>query len=162
MSDIYCFEMGFAALLDVSLWVEWLGILANPATFFGLFIAGVAAIYAIRQHRENIIESRRSVAYELYPQYLSLCFEHPEFARGFERPTKKYDIQYERYCWFISSALFAFEQILHTESQKNTWIKTIKSQLSFHKEHLIRSSTIRNELWDNDLQKIINELISQP
>ncbi|MBL0596857.1 hypothetical protein JD516_03350 [Aeromonas jandaei] len=162
MSNTYCFKMGLAALLDVSLWVEWLGILANLATFFGLFIAGVAAIYAIRQHKENIIESRRSVAYELYQNYLSLCFEHPEFARGFKRPTNKSDKQYERYCWFISSALFAFEQILHTESQKDTWSKTIKYQLSFHKEHLIRSSTVRNELWDDELQKIIDRVINQP
>ncbi|MFM5446393.1 hypothetical protein ACET9C_02785 [Aeromonas veronii] len=162
MNNIYCFKMGLAALLDVSLWVEWLGILANLATFFGLFIAGVAAIYAIRQHKENIIESRRSVAYELYQNYLSLCFEHPEFARGFKRPTNPSDTKYEQYCWFISSALFAFEQILHTESQKETWSKTIKSQLSFHKEHLIRSSTIRNELWDDELQNLIDEVISQP
>lgn len=154
--------MGIAALLDVSLWVNWLSILANIATFLGFFIAGTAAIYAMKQHKESIMESRRTAAYSIYQQYLILCFDNPDLARGFAKLDVKNDKRYEEYCWFVSSALFAFEQIIHTEANRSTWKKTIKAQLLYHKKHLTNSSTIKNKLWEEELQKIIDSVISQP
>lgn len=88
-----------------------------------------------------------------------MCIDMPLFAYGLDKPNSR-TIEYGQYCWFVSSMLFTFEQILETNSPDQKWQDTIKSQLLIHKNFLSISSTVRKRNWNNNLQKIIDEVIS--
>lgn len=160
--DVTCFYTGWSALLDIDLWIKWMELLSTIAT---VIIAGLALYVAHRQLnlgwkqlKSNKLEARSATAHDLYHQYLTLCIERPEFAYGMNKPEER-NVEYGRYCWFASSMLFTFEQILEAVPTDDKWQATIKSQLSIHKEWLSSSSTVREKQWDDSLQLLIDEVI---
>jgi hypothetical protein len=160
--NVTCFYTGWSALLDVELWVKWMEIFSSTAT---VVIAGLALYVAHnqlnlgwKQLKNNRDEARSATAHSLYHQYLTLCIEKPEFANGMDKPEGKTE-EYGNYCWFVSSMLFTFEQILETKATDDKWKRTIKSQLQTHHELLSTSSTVREEQWDESLQALIEEVI---
>ncbi|WP_080741118.1 hypothetical protein [Aeromonas bestiarum] len=162
-SNLTCFKTGLSALLDVDLWVQWTDIFSN---LFTVSIAGLALYIAHRQLKlgwqqlmSNRTETRNATAHNLYHQYLKLCIDMPQYSYGMEKPNHEC-IEYGRYCWFISAMLFTFEQILETMACDEKWQTTIKSQLIIHKEFLSTSSTVREKKWNNNLQKLIEDVIS--
>lgn len=158
MESIKCFEVGFSALFDASLWVKWLSILANVATIAAVIVALAAARIAYHQYISAKEESRHATASNIYHQYLLLCIEKYQFAFGMTKPQVRNQLSGE-YCWFISSMLFAFEQILEAQVNDQKWKNTIKSQLELHKEFLRDSRTVRDQEWTQELQNLINEVI---
>ncbi len=88
-----------------------------------------------------------------------MCIDMPSFAYGLDKP-KNRTIEYGQYCWFVSSMLFTFEQILETNSLDQKWQNTIKSQLLIHKNFLSISSTVGKRNWNDKLQEIIDDVIS--
>ncbi|HFP9403981.1 TPA: hypothetical protein ACHOZF_001511 [Raoultella planticola] len=158
MSNLKCFEMGWAVLLDASLWIKWLGILSNIATCVAGVIAVAAAIIAYNQLKSGRDEGRKNTAYGIYQQYLLLCINNPQFSDGMIKPVIK-NSDYGQYRWFVSSMLFSFEQILDTQKNDQQWIGTIKSQLNIHKEILKVSRTVKNNEWSTELLTIIKEVV---
>ncbi|MTF07546.1 hypothetical protein E4K08_14895 [Raoultella ornithinolytica] len=158
MSNLKCFEMGWAVLLDSSLWIKWLGILSNIATCVAGVIAVAAAIIAYNQLKSGRDEGRKNTAYGIYQQYLLLCINNPQFSDGMIKPVIK-NSDYGQYRWFVSSMLFSFEQILDTQKNDQQWIGTIKSQLNIHKEILKVSRTVKNNEWSTELLTIIKEVV---
>lgn len=158
MENIKCFEIGLAALLDASLWVKWLSILANMATILAVIVAFVAARIAYHQFLSTKEESRHATASGIYHQYLLLCIEKCHFSYGMTKPPERNQL-YGEYCWFISSMLFAFEQILEAQPNDQKWKNTIRSQLNIHKEFLKNSRTVKDEEWTHELQDLISEVI---
>lgn len=151
-----CFTTGLAAFIDINTWLKWSEIISNIVpSVIGL----VALIVAYRQLKSSSYETRNSTAYNIYHQYLVLCLEKPEFAIGMKKPSE-YNVEYGKYCWFVSSMLFAFEQIIETNSNDEKWEKTLLSQLEIHKDFLDNSSTVIEKKWNNKLQSLIEEVIS--
>lgn len=146
-----CFTTGWAALLDVSLWVNW-------ATIAAPIIAGLAIGIALYQLKESRKESRRSSAYAIYTDYLQLCFDHQKYSCGFTIESSSDEDELNQYRWFITRMLFAFEQILDVYSDDEEWVTTIKSQLKRHEWHLSNSGTIRRGEWSADLTSLVNDL----
>ena len=146
-----CFKTGWAALLDVSLLVNW-------ATIATPIVAAVAIGIALYQLKESRKESRRSSAYSIYTDYLQLCFDYQKYSGGFDITTQATQNEQYQYSWFVTKMLFAFEQILDVYSDDEEWIKTIKSQLKRHKWHLCRSGTIRRGEWSVILTSLVNDL----
>lgn len=148
--------------MDIDTWVKWIGIASSIATVIiawsALYVANKQLKLGWKQLEANIAETRNTTAHNLYHQYLSMCIDKPEFAYGMEKPEER-TIDYGKYCWFISSMLFTFEQILETNSLDKKWQSTIKSQLFRHRNFLSKSSTVRERNWNDKLQKIINEVI---
>jgi hypothetical protein len=160
-SNITCFKTGWAALLDIELWGKWVDIVSGLATISALIVAVIAACIGYNQLISNRSESRKATASAIYHQYLLLCMDNPQFSMGIEKPETRNDT-YQRYCWFVSSMLFSFEQILETQQNDPQWLETIKSQLSRHKEHLSRSGTVNNGHWDPVLTRLIAEVCDSP
>ncbi|MBK0030954.1 hypothetical protein IBT47_01540 [Erwinia sp. S43] len=158
--DLTCFKTGWSILLDIQFWIKWLGILANLATIAAVIVGIIAAWIAFRQIKSSAEESKRSTANQIYQQYLLLCFENPSFTNGLTKPSRKNE-KYSKYCWFISTMLFSFEQILEINSNDSQWIDTIESQLVRHAKHLKVSSTVRNGHWDERLNKIIKKVLAE-
>jgi len=146
-----CFDTGWAILLDLSIWERWL-------PFLALIVAIIAAKIAYSQVQVGREESRRAVANNIYQQYLTLCFEEPKFARGLVQPSVENNLEYSKYCWFVSTMLFAFEQIIETKVSDEKWNTAIKSQLLRHKDFLNKSSTVKEAQWDVRLLDIIKKL----
>lgn len=158
MENIKCFEMGIAALLDASLWVKWSSILANIGTFMAMIVAMGAAYIAYHQYISSKEETKHATASNIYQQYLLLCIDKSHFAFGMDKPVTRTQL-YGEYCWFVSSMLFAFEQILEAQTNDEKWKDTIRSQLRMHKEFLRNSRTVRDQEWTKDLQDLINQVI---
>ncbi|MDC6623156.1 hypothetical protein N4Q63_15110 [Leclercia adecarboxylata] len=159
MNNMKCFEMGFASLLDVTLWIKWASILANIAAVVTAIIAFFAALVAYKQLISNKKESGKNIAYNIYHQYLLLCINNPTLSKGIAKPAT-FSLDFEKYKWFVSAMLLAFEQIIESQKNDNKWRATIKSQLLIHKEFLKVSRTVRDKEWDEELHKIIEEVIS--
>ncbi len=161
--NMTCFYTGWSALLDIELWTKWMDIFSSLAA---VAIAGLA-LYVARnqlhlgweQLKINRDETRSATAHNLYHQYLILCIEKPEYAYGMDKPEERTE-EYGKYCWFVSSMLFTFEQILETKATDDKWEKTITSQLNIHKEFLASSRTVREGEWDNELQEIIKKVLT--
>lgn len=154
-----CFKTGWAVILDGQYWVKWSGIYSDFATIFAVLVAAVAAGIGFFQLRSSRIESRRSTANQIYHQYLAMCIQYPNFSMGMNRPLRKSQ-EYTKYCWFVSSMLFSFEQILEINSFDKQWISTIESQLNRHAKHLKFSSSVRNGQWEENLDLILKRVIA--
>ncbi|ABM04391.1 hypothetical protein Ping_2679 [Psychromonas ingrahamii 37] len=138
-------------LLDLSIWERWLPFVALIVAIFVVKIAYVQ----VHVGRE---EARRAAANNIYQQYLTLCFENSKFAKGLVQPSGTNNLDYSKYCWFVSMMLFSFEQIIEINVSEEKWHRAIKLQLLRHKDFLNKSSTVREEQWDDRLIGIINEL----
>ncbi|EGT0657420.1 hypothetical protein JAG27_001137 [Proteus mirabilis] len=160
MENVTCFKTGWSALLDAGLWIKWLSIASSLATVITVIVAIAAAIIAYRQLLSNVKESKSSTANSIYQQYLHLCMEYPVFSLGMEKPDEKNE-DYTKYCWFVSSMLFSFEQVLEINEDDEKWLKTIESQLARHASHLKISSTVSDGHWNNKLETLINKVISE-
>ena len=144
--------------MNIDFWAKWVSLASDLATFFAVFVAGLAAWIGYKQLKSSKDEERKSIAYDIYQQYLQLCIVNPTFSAGLEKPENNTN-EYGQYRWFVSAMLFSFEQILETQSRDSKWIATIKSQLSIHKDCLKNSRTVRDKEWSNELQGIIEEVI---
>lgn len=151
-----CFETGLAVLLDIEMWTKWTATFSAIAT---PLIALLAVLIAIRQLKSNKNESQRANAHNIYQQYLSTCLEYPDLARGKGTITKE-DIRYGQYCWFISSMLFSFERVLDTQAGSQKWEMTIRKQLIRHQLFLVDSGAVKDKVWANSLQKLIDSVLS--
>lgn len=155
-----CFQTGWAALLDVELWVKWSTIATAAATILMVVIAAVAACFGRKQIITARKESKRAIAHAAYDRYLDLCLEKTEFSFGSDDPKKTFgESKFKEYLWFVSKMLFAFEQILDVYTNDDAWSATIRSQLKRHKYHLNQSSTVIRKEWSEPLMKLINEVI---
>lgn len=161
--QLSCFETGWAALFNVDLWIKWGEIFNNFAPSIiaavALWVAYSQLNLGFAQLKSNRIETRNATAHNLYHQYLTLCLEKPEFSNGMVHPGKDCD-DYRQYCWFVSTMLFTFEQIIETQSTDEKWIRTIESQLRIHKEFLAKSSTVKEKKWNDSLQLLIEKAIA--
>lgn len=151
-----CFETGLAVLLDIEMWTKWTATFSAIAT---PLIALVAVRIAFKQLNSNKKESQRASAYNIYQQYLTTCMEYPDLARGEGTITKGHK-NYGQYCWFISSMLFSFERVLDTQVRSDKWKKTIIKQLKRHRLFLVDSSSVKDRVWANELQLLIDSVIS--
>lgn len=149
-----CFETGFAVLLNIETWKNWIPIVS-------LFVAITALSVAYRQVQVARETAASAQAHAIYQQYLALCITYPELASGKYIATSKNDREYAKYTWLFSSMLFAFEQILEAKPNDDKWIETIKSQLEKHKSHLKKSSTASSDHWHDNLALIINEVLKR-
>ncbi len=147
-----CFNTGWAALLDVSLWVSW----ANIGT---CIIAIVAACFAYNQWMSSKTEARRATAYSAYSKFLELCQQSPDFAYANEESIKVNQKEYIKYRWFVAQMLFAFEQILDAVPNDDEWKVTIRNQLTKHIWHLKDSSSVKRKEWSKPLQLLIEDII---
>ena len=147
-----CFDTGWAALLNVELWVKW----ANIATPIIAVLAIGAAIKQIRTAKE---ESKRAIAHAAYDRYLDLCFENVNFSGGYDTTSTSSvdDKEHKQYLWFVSKMLFAFEQVLDVYPNDQEWSKTIKNQLKRHRSHLSISGTVNRNEWSASLSLLIQE-----
>lgn len=160
MENLTCFKTGWSALFDVSLWIKWLSIASNIATVTAVIVAIIAATIAYKQLLSNVRESKSSTANNIYQQYLHLCMEHPNFSFGMEKPDERSE-EYATYCWFVSSMLFSFEQVLEINEDDEKWVKTIESQLVRHASHLKSSTTVSEGYWNSNLEELINKVIRE-
>ncbi|USE35514.1 hypothetical protein [Endozoicomonas sp. SCSIO W0465] len=156
-----CFQTGWAALLNVDLWVKWSTIATAAATIFMAGIAVLAACFGRKQIITARKESKRAIAHAAYDRYLDLCLEKTEFSFGSDNPRSSFDeAQFKEYRWFVSKMLFAFEQILDIYPNDDAWKATISSQLKRHKYHLDQSGTVKRKEWSERLLMLINEVIA--
>lgn len=82
---------------------------------------------------------REATASELYGNYLALAVEYPLLASGqisvpvVGRSTNE---EFERYEWFVSLMLHAFEQILDLTKEDPSWQKALRDQIHYHEDYL--------------------------
>ena len=146
-----CFETGFAILLNIETWKNWVPIIS-------LFVAIGALSIAFWQVQVGRNTSASAQAHGIYQQYLALCIAHPKLASGDYVAEGENDLEYAKYTWFFSSMLFAFEQVLEAKPNDEKWDATIKSQLEKHKAHLVKSSTAASNHWHESLSKLISDI----
>ncbi|MGK5022819.1 hypothetical protein [Janthinobacterium sp. LB2P10] len=119
-------------------------------------IAILAGAVAVWQIIASAKAQRRSTAYALYQQYLTLAMENPEFAHGDQIEITKFSDRYRKYKWFVSSMLLCFEEILISCPKESDWENNIRSQLSRHTWHLYKSHSVNSGHWKKDLMRLID------
>jgi hypothetical protein len=91
------------------------------------------------------VSQREATASELYGNYLTLAVEYPMLARGHipvPPDDGKVDEEFERYEWFVSVMLHAFEQILDLTKGDQVWLTAISDQINYHEDYLSSSRFI--------------------
>ena len=122
-------------------------------------VTGVVAILALGGAVYQVTEARSSqreaTASALYGNYLELAVEHPKLASGCVAiPSGKgFDEEFERYEWFVSVMLHAFEQILELVGGDKVWVKALKDQVDYHKPYLASDRFVRGH-YAEALQKL--------
>jgi hypothetical protein len=117
-------------------------VLSAYASSAAAIFAGVALCVAAFQLRATRLEARRSMAHQIYKDYLKLAFENPQFSAA-SYPKKsprfitisKQSEEYEQYEFFVSNLLFACEGILEV-CQDREWIAAIRTQFAYHALYL--------------------------
>lgn len=131
---------------------EW----SNVSDLVTAGVAVIALIGAIWQVLAAKKCQREATAAELYGNYLTLAVEHPLLADGYvsipdaSEPPKE---EFERYEWFVSVMLHAFEQILDLTKDK-VWRKAINDQLHYHKKYLAGPRFVAHHYSDDLVQMI--------
>lgn len=132
--------------IDYSILMAWtLSDSANLSTV----VTGVVAVFALGGAIWQVIAARGSqreaTASSLYGNYLELAVEHPKLASGTVAiPSgKSFDEEFERYEWFVSVMLHAFEQILDLVDSDKVWVKAIKDQIDYHEAYLASDGFVR-------------------
>lgn len=148
-----CFENELSDMLALKFW-------SDRASIVTAFVAMFALILAFFQLKATKKEARKALAYSLYQNYLSLCFNNEIMSYGNENIIKN-DIKiYSKYPWFIAQMLFSFEQILKIENNKY-WKTAIESQLNKHRWYLIKSKSVHRDEWNKELRFILNNITKE-
>jgi hypothetical protein len=104
-------------------------------------VALAALLVASRQLRLNRLNQRETTAKSIFREFLNLCIEYPDLARG--RPT---DANKARYDWFVHQFLWAAEEFL--EFDDSDWRDNLRLHVAYH-EHFLRTD---QEFLSKDLQ----------
>jgi hypothetical protein len=134
---------------DISWW-------ANLATIATAIIALAALVGAFVQIKSAQQSQREATASGLYGNYLALAVEHPMMAGGYIAiPAKgsEPDPAFERYEWFVSVMLHAFEQILELTDGDEIWRKALEDQIGYHEGYL-RSPRFVSEHYSDSLREL--------
>jgi hypothetical protein len=131
-------------------------IAANVATTIG--VVGIFVAYL--QFREGVKAQRQATALETWKDYLHLAIAHPELAFPDTRSEKQTvganDL--DRYKWFVSTLLFACEQVLVANPNDEAWRVTIINQLRHHRRYL--SARERNfSVYEASLGRLIRIVV---
>src|SRR6185503_8337673 len=103
--------------------------LQDWANLSAVITAGVAVVAlggAIWQIIVARTSQREATASELYGNYLVLAVANPMLAGGYvsvQNADRKVNEEFERYEWFVSVMLHAFEQILELTKEDPIWRK---------------------------------------
>lgn len=134
--------------------------LLENLAFIGTIVVPIIALLAVGiavwQIRSNAGVQRRSTAYNLYQQYLTLAIQNPDIAYGSEKLITMSRDDYAKYKWFVASMLVCFEEILIACPNESDWVATIDAQLHRHSWHLSRSSSIRAKHWKQPLLRLVH------
>ena len=138
-------------------WLSGSQIAANFATTAGVVGLGIA----YWQLRSTRAIQREATAIGIWKDYLELALQHPKLSlpepymvlrnRGTE--------QYKQYEWFVSSLLFACEQVLSLEPDSDEWKRTVASQLSYH-QHYLHTTDFEPGHYGPPLQAIIADTLA--
>jgi hypothetical protein len=114
-------------------------------------VAVLALIGAIWQVVVSRSAQREATAAGLYGSYLALAVEYPKLAGAkvsIPQNHANFDEEFERYEWFVSVMLNAFEQIIEGTSGDDVWETTILDQMRFHSRYLTHASFTRGHYSD--------------
>lgn len=129
---------------------------ANVATMVGV----VGVFVAYRQLHAGLRGQREATALGIWKDYLQLALAHPELASPgpdiLAEDTKSKD--YRRYEWFVSTMLFACEQIIALELDDTQWRESVQDHLNIHKSYLCNPE-FRPERYSFALRKLITAVI---
>lgn len=152
--DKICIPLTSHPIKDPLLWSSMLGTFAS----IGTIVAAIVGVIAVGVAYKQLKMSNKQNSLGLYQQYLQLCTQYPQFAKGMSKPINKNCKVYERYLWFCATMLFSFEQILLSSGKDQQWINTMKNQLEYHKEYLSFSGSLGRNEWEPELLSLINEV----
>lgn len=130
---------------------------AYIATISVPFIALIAAAIAWIQIRATSRATRRSMAYQIYNQYLMMAYQNPTLAYPRSEKIIRDANQYDAYRWFLSAMLLAFEEILYVCPDEKDWKETISDHLNQHWWHLETSRSAARH-WKPALSRLIAEV----
>jgi hypothetical protein len=112
---------------------------ADIATIVTGMVAVVALFVASDQIKDSRRSQREATSATLYGEYLSLAIQYPRLAGLQVDEAVVADLageELERYEWFVSFALHAFERILVVSKDDKTWREVIRDQLRYHSPYL--------------------------
>ena len=129
-------------------------------------ISSIAVLVAVYQTAVARRESRTTVAITLYKGYLDSAISNPKFAlvstdssgESFKAIQADRD-QYIRYDFYVSSLLFAAESILEIMKHDESWIATLRDQMSYHREYL-QHDEFDPAHYSEELRTLIKDVLS--
>jgi hypothetical protein len=123
---------------------EFLEQVAWASTSVAAIAAGASAVYAARGYRQGRRLALEERGHATYSAYLALAFENPQYSTVNDPKqlaglkTRDRGEAFERYEWYVSRMLWAFEQILEISTKKAEpeWHESIRAQLRLHWPYL--------------------------
>ena len=116
--------------------------IGNLAQVLILVVAVIAVAFAYVQIRAATASQREATAKSLYNDYLTLAFQHPQYAT----PSQAL-ITDDKYRWFVAILLNSSDEILKVGGHK-IWEDIIATDLKYHKSYLTSSAFETDQGWN--------------
>ena len=141
---------------------DWTDYGALTVSTFTLLGAGIALTFAWRQIRENRRNQALATAKTLYKDYLELAFDFPRLAvpqTGAIKRMGKW--QYAKYEWYVTNAMWAWEEILLIVGPDTEWRETLARQIRYHRDYL-SSTDFRPAAYAPQLRDFVKDCVGPP
>jgi hypothetical protein len=146
--------------------------LLDAVVAFGTLAAIAIAVFQLRANR---IAASEAFARQMWTDYLKLGLENPDLGEtriarrelklGLEQLVSGDSRDAQRYLWFLTVVLDACENI-DAHLQTETWTRTVREQLRFHKEALRQLWRGPNDNWHQfysaRLGTIVDSVLAEP
>jgi hypothetical protein len=128
---------------------------ANVATTVGI----IGVFIAYRQFRAGAEGQRQATAIATWQNYLQLALQHPDLSlpSAHLSGAGEGSEEHSRYRWFVSTMLFAGEQVLDAHPGDSARETTVKAQLTLHRRHLSRDG-FRKGFYSHRITQLIEKV----
>lgn len=125
---------------------------ANIATMVGV----VGVFLAYRQLHTGLLGQREATTLGIWKDYLQLALTNPDLASPEPHilVEDRRSERYRKYEWFVSTMLFACEQVIALEPDDAQWRESVKDHLNIHRLYLC-SPEFRPERYTLALRALI-------
>jgi hypothetical protein len=145
---IYLYGGPDEMIKELPSWAIWAPILAAVAATG----SATVAYLALRVNRQN---QRETTAKTNFREFLKLCVEYPDLARG--TPTEENGAKYE---WFVAHFLWATEEILKYEPEP--WRENLELYVEYHGKYFENDKDFRTKdfkTYTKELQDFLIKII---
>jgi hypothetical protein len=143
--------------------------LSKTITIVGGAVGALALFWAAFTYYDGALRQKEIWAMSIYQEHTKLTIDpanknflpRGKFAEMDPKTASAWDLEYERYEWYVGNALFSFEAILDVTSGGDYgWNKTFEGFIKSHQKYL-QSDRFDRERYNAKLQNLLKNTLEK-